>query len=261
MTTIIPNRHTFSLSTRLAHDVHLNKTHYTTTHPWLHPLLTHSSYTPIPTYVRITKPTGEDSFFGTIINNPLTVPHMLCLRHTSLSFTSVPELTPKTNPQHSKQVTSKPNRDPDVLFIFTLALEGLQGHPSTAHGGFLNVLFDEMMGQTFTAYGPTGFIDNNVPSSPSTSGSSEQPSYFTSGGTLYTANLSVNFRSPVKLPGTFIYRGWVTGKERRKSWVVGEIVDVGESKSVNALREGTVCADATSLWVTTQKHKGKEEKL
>jgi hypothetical protein len=259
MTTIIPNPHSFSLSTRLTADVSLNTTHYSTSHPWTNHLLRNPSYTPIPTYVRITKPTGEDSFFGTIINNARTVSHMLCLRRTNLSFTDVPELTPKTNSQHAKTVTSKPNRDPDVIFIFTLAREGLQGHPATAHGGFLNVLFDEMMGQTFTAFGPEGFIDNTVPSS-SSLGSSEQPAYFTSGGTLYTANLSVNFRAPVKLPGTFIYRGWLTGKERRKSWVVGEIVDVGGDGNVNALREGTVCADGTSLWVTTQRHK-KEEHL
>lgn len=187
-----------------------------------------------------------------------------------------------------------------MVFVFQLAREGLQGHPGTAHGGFLNVLFDEMMGQTYTSFlSPTGFIDNtaggssssssssSISTSGSTSMSTSEPTYFTSAGTLYTADLSISFRNPVPLPGTYIYRGWVTGRERRKSWVVGEIVDLSgpasslkaeaeaegggegggdvdaktgtEFKSIDPLRDGTVCADGTSLWVTTVRHKDKVE--
>ena len=116
--------------------------------------------------------------------------------------------------------------EPDAMFLFTLARAGLQGHPSTAHGGFINVLFDEMMGQTMTSHYP--------PTSP------ESGEYFTSGGTLFTANLSVDFRRPVPLPGTYLYRGWMEKQERRKSWVVGEIVD----------ESGKMLAEGRSLWVT-----------
>ncbi|KAI9871765.1 MAG: hypothetical protein M1823_008353, partial [Watsoniomyces obsoletus] len=173
-------------------------------------------YETAPIWVRVPKPTGEDSFFGGIIKTPDTVPHMLCLRRRKLETLG------------TRSRTKYPD-DPDVMFLFTLSRAGLQGHPATAHGGFLNVLFDEMMGQTMTCHYPP--TDNG--------------GYFTSGGTLYTANLNVNFRAPMALPGTYLYRGWMTRQEGRKSWVEGELVDVKGG--------GRVLAEGTSLWVTVGK--------
>lgn len=213
-----------SIAIRLREDVKLNITHYSQLNPWTASLLELPQYEPVTTWVRVEKPTGEDSFFGGIIKTPSTVTNMLCLRLRDLHT-----LGPRPRSDHPDQA--------DVCFIFSLARAGLQGHPNTAHGGFLNVLFDEMMGQTMTCHYP--------PTPESTGG------YFTSGGTLYTANLNINFRAPMPLPGTYLYRGWMTKQERRKSWVEGEIVDV----------DGKVLAEGTSLWVTVEKEKKMDAKI
>ena len=202
----------FDLPRLLREDVETNIEHYSRI-PWTAALLQHPDYESVPTYVRLEKPSGEDSFFGGIIKTPTTVPFLLCLRKRDLHT-----LGPRTRQEFPDS--------PDVMFLFTLARAGLQGHPDTAHGGFLNVLFDEMMGQTQNC---------RLPQS--------EHGGFSSGGTLYTANLNVDFRRPMGLPGTYLYRGWMVGREGRKSWVEGDMVD-GEGGG-----DLKVFAEGRSLWV------------
>ncbi len=213
---------TSSIAARLREDLQLNTVYFSELSPWTASLLKQPAYEPAPIWVRVEKPTGEDSFFGGIIKTPSTVTNMLCLRLRDLHT-----LGPRRRSDHAEEC--------DVMFLFTLARAGLQGHPSTAHGGFLNVLFDEMMGQTMMCH--------SLPTPESTG------AYYTSGGTVYTANLNINFRAPVPLPGTYLYRGWMTRQERRKTWVEGEIVDVN----------GKLLAEGTSLWVSVEKKKKKME--
>ncbi|EER38489.1 conserved hypothetical protein [Histoplasma capsulatum H143] len=68
---------------------------------------------------------------------------------------------------------------------------------------------------------------------------------------LYTARLQLSFRSPVETPGVIIVKAWLKRVEGRKWFLEGQVV--GE--------DGTVRAEAQSLWVMEKATRGKQAAL
>lgn len=67
---------------------------------------------------------------------------------------------------------------------------------------------------------------------------------------MFTVQLNVTYKKPVRTPGTILVRCWVTRVEedgRRKAWAYGVVE--GEGRVVHATAEG--------MWLSAQKTKGK----
>jgi thioesterase superfamily protein 4 len=109
--------------------------------------------------------------------------------------------------------SSKPS---EVLYLLKLG-SGLNGHHNLAHGGFVSVVMDDVIGNA---------VDFERPKDKST----------------MTAYLKVDYRKPVKTPGVLLARGWLERMEGRKMWGRGTIED----------GEGNVLADGEALFLVVE---------
>jgi thioesterase superfamily protein 4 len=93
--------------------------------PWAAALIMDQRWTPITSFNRGSKPTGEDSFFATTLDTDRTIRSMLTLRPTK-------------------------EEDDDMLYKELLIIvdlgDGLNGYPQVLHGGFAATLLDETCG-------------------------------------------------------------------------------------------------------------------
>jgi len=87
------------------------------------------------------------------------------------------------------------------------------GPPESVHGGIIAATFDELLGATAVVNGLGAF----------------------------TGTLSVVYRSPTPLDQLVEMRGWVSGSERRKVFLEGELT-----------HEGTVCATASGIFIRSE---------
>lgn len=115
----------------------------------------------------------------------------------------------------------RPSSEPDAALKFEdcylVSLgEGLDGRPGRGHGGMSALLLDQITGSTAVHLAETTGDDPPA-----------------------TATLTIDFKAPVRTPGVFLVRSWVTEVSGRKVWTKGEIQD----------REGTVCAVAKALFI------------
>lgn len=103
-----------------------------------------------------------------------------------------------------------------------LASPGMDGHPNTMHGGMLCAILDEMMGLcVMMAVDAQAVAENEERRS------------------IYTVKLDTIYRRPVETPQDVVVRTWIEGREGRKVWCVGQVVN----------RRGEVCTQAKGLWV------------
>ncbi|CAG8980265.1 hypothetical protein HYALB_00010267 [Hymenoscyphus albidus] len=85
----------------------------------------------------------------------------------------------------------------EAICLFRLGGD-IDGHHNTAHGGFLSVLMDEILGYA---------IESETPK----------------GKATMTAYLKVDYKKPVRTPGIVLARGVVLKKEGKKLWLKGTI--------------------------------------
>ena len=111
----------------------------------------------------------------------------------------------------------------EVIYLLKLG-SGLNGHHDLAHGGFLSVILDDVIGTA---------ADVERPMDKST----------------MTAYLKVDYRRPVKTPRTLLARAWLEKIEGRKMWGRGTIED----------GEGTVLADGEALFIVVESLRPKEK--
>jgi len=104
-------------------------------------------------------------------------------------------------------------KDESESIVFAHVGRRLCGHEGIVHGGLLATLLDEGMGRTAI---------NNLP-----------------GRMGFTANLSVNYRSPAAADQFIILKTKLSKLEGRKVWVDGVIEDPN----------GIVLADAKTMWI------------
>ncbi len=155
--------------------------------PWCKSLILNPSYKHIVMESRHMKASGEDSLFGETLRTENTVRHALSL------------VDPSKTPF------------PETLSLLDLG-DGVNGHAEMAHGGFITVMMDEIMGLANIQY-------NGVPT--------------------YTVFLNVTFKAPVPTPTTLLCRAWITEISGRKRFTSGVVED----------GNGVVYATAHSLFI------------
>lgn len=94
--------------------------------PWAAKLINDKRWTPTLSSNRLSKPTGEDSFFAETLDTGRTIRSMLSLRPTEA--------------QEGEDMVYK-----EFLVIFELG-DGLNGYPNVLHGGFAATILDESCG-------------------------------------------------------------------------------------------------------------------
>lgn len=196
--------------------------------PWLSKHLSSPLYKLIPTFSRHLKATGEDYFFSRTLNTPNTIPHFLTLQLKDLQTpepTTGPKIQPQTTPTSPRTTTIVPEH-PDALALISLGPRGLDGHPSTIHGGVTCALLDETMGLLIMLH------DNNV------RGPGPRDA-------LFTANLNVSYRLPIATSRDYLIKLWLTRRQGRKWFSKAQVTD----------EEGKVYAEADGLWVVANRDK------
>ncbi|RMD41893.1 hypothetical protein DV735_g3215, partial [Chaetothyriales sp. CBS 134920] len=187
--------------------------------------LSNPLYKTIPTFCRHLKHrTDEDLFFARTINTPETVPHMVSLVRNDLPARSqrhrLTQAAPESVGSTPVSVSQYPDQ-PDLVVLVEFGPAGVDGHPSIVHGGVCSAILDESMSLVILLH------NLYLPRS-------EAP-----GGT-FTANLNLNYRAPVTSPGQFAVKCWLRGRERRKWFTRGVIVD----------SQDRVLIQADAIWVT-----------
>lgn len=91
---------------------------------------------------------------------------------------------------------------------------GLNGHTDIAHGGFVAVLLDEIIGNACEC--------------------TNEKRVFT-----MTAYLNVSYKRPIPTPAVVLLRGWVEKREGRKIWGKGTVED----------EQGNVLSSGDALFV------------
>ncbi|KAF4216882.1 hypothetical protein CNMCM6457_004753 [Aspergillus fumigatiaffinis] len=116
-----------------------------------------------------------------------------------------------------------------------LATPGVSGHPSTAHGGVVATLLDEAMSLAVAMHAPS---------------SGDHPR-----GAIYTAQLDVRYKKPLRVPGLVVVRAKVVARVGRKYWVRAQAVqeesDEGLGGHLEWAKKKTVVTDAMAFWIQT----------
>lgn len=205
---------------------------------WTASLLRSPAYTPVKTSSRSTKrQSGEDAFFADTLGTPSTIPHLLTLRKNNPS--APPSIPPSLPAPPGRPPV--PNTQPELISLLKLGTPGISGHPSTAHGGVLATLLDEIMSLAVGVQIP-GYDENAAQER----------------GRIYTMQLDVRFHKPVFVPALAVVKAWVLARDGRKFWMMGQVLqedglfeDGGEGKggSIEAVRKKVVCAEAVGFWI------------
>lgn len=106
---------------------------------------------------------------------------------------------------------------PETRRFYTLGGD-LNAHPDLMHGGVIGCILDSTLGNAI--------------------GSTLRDLGFGHGSSMFTVQLNITYKKPVRTPGTIMARGWVVKMEDggRKVWAKGVIE--GEGGVVHALAEG-----------------------
>ncbi|KAF7118073.1 hypothetical protein CNMCM5793_007459 [Aspergillus hiratsukae] len=205
---------------------------------WSNSLLNSPDYYPIRTWSRLPKPhTGEDGFFAGTLATSSTIPHCLTLRRRNLQ--PPPQDVPVWPSPTAKPSSAPSPNPPDVIMMVELATPGVNGHPDTAHGGVVATLIDEAMSLAVAMHA--------VPSG-------DHPR-----GAIYTAQLDIRYKKPLRVPGLVVVRAKVVARVGRKFWVRAQAVqeesDENGSRGLGGqlewARRKTVVTDAMAFWLQT----------
>ena len=129
-----------------------------------------------------------------------------------------------------------PGQKAEVRRFYTFGA-GLNAHPDLLHGGVIACILDSSMGNA------VGFALPEIDTGEAGAGGQ--------GGSVFTAQLNVSYKAPVRASGTVMARSWVKKVEEggRKIWVEG-VIDGGDGGEVSHAR-------AEELWVRVKrKEKG-----
>lgn len=185
---------------------------------WTKKILENPLYRPIPTYARVLKDDGEDSFFACTLNTRNTISHHLSMQ--LIDFKSPEKLARgslKSLDAHGPVALDL--KPPDLIELVQLGAGGLDGHTSVTHGGMCCALIDEIMGWCLVLH------QNNL----------NYPSLGT-----FTADLKIKFRAPVPSNTVVLVRCWLVGREGRKWLLRAQIVN----------EAGQVLTEGEALWIS-----------
>jgi acyl-coenzyme A thioesterase THEM4 len=163
----------------------------------------------------------DDPTLRRFVSSSRVPPESSSTRETFVSRTlSTPDTISAWQSFFRPPTSSKPF---EVIYLLKLG-SGLNGHHNLAHGGFLSVVLDDVIGTA---------ADIERPEDKST----------------MTAYLKVDYRKPVKTPGVLLARAWLEKREGRKMWGRGTIED----------GEGNLLADGEALFIVVESLKPKEK--
>ncbi|KAJ5577864.1 Thioesterase superfamily [Penicillium hispanicum] len=215
------------------------------THQWANSLISSAGYVPIPTDSRRLKPsTGEDGFFAGTVATPSTIPHVLTLQRREIAQppSEVPTWLPATKQAAAAAEKLTPGVGPaDIVMLFELGGAGIAGHPSVAHGGIVATMIDEAMSVAVWAH-------TSEPTSPPIS---DEPN---PRGKIFTVQLDVRYKQPVKTPALLVVRSKVVARIGRKFWVRAQAVQEDDESTGGHLewaKKKIVKADAMAFWMVT----------
>ncbi|KAI9370488.1 HotDog domain-containing protein [Aspergillus egyptiacus] len=200
-------------------------------------------YIPIPTYSRRPKPaTSEDGFFAQTLSSPITIPTVTTYKLRDLQ-SPLPSQLPSW-PSPTAPPAPIPLPGADLVMVLQLASPGVCGHPDTAHGGVLATVIDEAMSLGVTLYAPEAGEGHAQTGSSKSTGRNKADGHDTAGGRIrskmFTSQLDVRYKQPVKVPGSIEVRVAVLAKSGRKVWVRAQVVQGGE-----------IMVDAAAFWLLT----------
>ena len=129
----------------------------------------------------------------------------------------------------------------EVRRLYTFG-SGLNAHPDLLHGGVIACILDSTMGNVI------GMAMSDIDTGEQNLGAK--------GGNVFTAQLNVSYKAPVRTPGTVLARSWIQRVEDggRKLWIEGCIEGGDNGEVLHARAEG--------LWLrVSKKEKAKDIKL
>ncbi|KAL4889267.1 HotDog domain-containing protein [Aspergillus ambiguus] len=203
-------------------------------------LLHSPDYFPIASWPRLNKPsTGEDGFFSRTVATPDTISHLLTLRRRTIA--SPPVTTPWPAPT-ADPLTSLPSLDPpDIYTLWHLVPPGVAGHPSTAHGGIVAACLDEAMSLAVALRLPHPDPGHLLPGEVAVDG------FTTPRRGLFTMQLDVRYKRPVRIPAVTIIRSKVVARSGRKFWTRAHVLQ-SDPENPDQL---VVTTDAMGFWMHT----------
>ena len=175
---------------------------------------------------RVLKRSGEDSLFSDILKTPRTL-------RSCISFWQRP-------PPGQDKIN-------EVSTLLTLG-DGLNGHPSTMHGGMVATIMDEGMGVLQSA--------NLERDHMAAVGRGQALGELSDSPGTYTAYLNIQYLKPIQTPGVLIVTAKSIKRDGRKEWISAEIkqrIGVGEDEE----GEEILCATAETLMVEPKPRKNK----
>lgn len=165
--------------------------HHFSSIPWCKTILDDRSLAPFLSDSRDLKKHTGDTFTAVTLQTPDTIPYLQCL--------------------YSAPSPSRPLGE--IISLMTFGTH-VNGHVDTAHGGFIGVLLDDMIGCA------TESVRAN-----------DQ--------TTMTAYLHLTYKKPIKTPGSVLGRAWVDKTEGKKIFGKASIEDGA----------GTVLATGDALFI------------
>ncbi|CZT40274.1 uncharacterized protein RSE6_00141 [Rhynchosporium secalis] len=191
------------------------KTHFDDI-PWTKQYVSDPALQPYTTAARIPETeTTANTFCAVTLQTKDTIPAWQSWwRPASESLSSVGSETAKED---------VPMKYGESIALLTFS-GGLNGHPDTLHGGLLSVVLDELIGNV---------AEYERPHDKST----------------MTAYLKVDYKRPIRTPGTVVVRTWVEKMQGRKIWGRGEVLD----------KDGYVCSIGEALFLVVERVTGFEE--
>ncbi|RDW94384.1 hypothetical protein BP5796_00147 [Coleophoma crateriformis] len=139
---------------------------------------------------------------STFIGETLSTPETIRAWQSFYRMPSAPPLDPNT-PR-----TQKPNTG-ELFYLLSLGT-GVNGHNNTAHGGFVAVVLDEVIGAGCTHHCPRGM-------------------------TTMTAYMKVDYRKPMMTPTHVLARAWIEDKSAGRKIYGRGVIEDGQG---NILAEG-----------------------
>ncbi|KAK4622752.1 uncharacterized protein CLAFUR5_06879 [Fulvia fulva] len=170
--------------------------------PWTRPTLQDPAFRIVSMSREVTHGGHGHTLMGRTWNTDSTVQHLLSLSRPSTA--SDPSSFPQSETDRA-----------EVRRFYTFGKD-LNAHPNLLHGGVIGCILDSTLG---------GVVGMALSQTAETS-------------TMFTVQLNISYKKPIKTPGSVMLRSWVTKVEGngRKVWAKGVVE--GEGGVVHAVAEG-----------------------
>jgi acyl-coenzyme A thioesterase PaaI-like protein len=195
----------------------------------MEPMISSPEYETIPMWARIPKAGGEDSLFAETLATQSTIPYCLMRRRkdsTPLEWRGGSEANGDILLYSADTLTP-----PDTITFLALSSPAICSHPSTAHGGIVSTILDEVMSHTLISLFST-----------------DPDAVDTLRRRIFTVKLEVRFRKPVRTPGSLIVRSWCLRKDGRKYYMMAQAI---QRQTADTKMKDVVTTEAEGLWLMT----------